>query len=138
MIIFISFLCLCALALLWIPVPHFYRKVDERKLERIARSNRAISLTYDDGPGEHLTQQLLRLLDDYDAKATFFLLGVKISQNNIIELLATKGHEIECHGYGHLNAWYSSPIKTWQDIDQALHIFQDIGLNCRLILPLGK
>jgi len=131
----IILISLFIIGLVWIPAPHLFRKLGERKLKKVARANRSICLTFDDGPGDRLTPQLLELLGRYDASATFFLLGQKLDKKNIIESLAAKGHEIECHGYDHVNAWYSTPTKTWKDMAQALRSFQDRGLDCQLIRP---
>ena len=131
----IVLISLITAGLLWAPVPHLYRILGERKLGNLARVNRTICLTFDDGPSEHLTQQLLSLLDRYDALATFYLQGNKLDQRKTIESIVSKGHEIGCHGYNHVNAWYSAPTKTWKDMDQALREFEDHGLNCRLVRP---
>lgn len=45
---------------------------------------------------------ILNLLDKYDVKATFFVLGkVAESHPELIEKIAEGGHEIACHGYSH-------------------------------------
>ena len=41
--------------------------------------NKVIALTFDDGPGPY-TAQLLDILDQHGAKATFFLIGSKVSR----------------------------------------------------------
>ena len=131
----IALLSLISVGLMWAPAPHFFRILGERKLGNLARVNRTICLTFDDGPSEQLTQQLVSLLERYNALATFYLQGNKLDQRDIIEELVSKGHEIGCHGYNHVNAWYSTPTKTWKDMDQALRKFEDQGLRCRLVRP---
>jgi peptidoglycan/xylan/chitin deacetylase (PgdA/CDA1 family) len=131
----IILLSLIAAGLLWAPAPHLFRLLGERNLINSARQNRTICLTFDDGPSEQLTQQILSLLERYDAHATFYLQGNKLDQREIIELLVSKGHEIGCHGYNHLNAWYSPPGKTWKDMERALRSFEDHGHHCRLVRP---
>jgi len=131
----IAIISLITAGLMWAPAPHLYRILGERKLSNSARANRTICLTFDDGPSEHLTRQLLSLLDGYDALATFYLQGDKLDQRKTIESIVSKGHEIGCHGYNHVNAWYSTPTKTWKDMDRALRSFEGHGLNCRLVRP---
>ena len=131
----IALISLVTAVVMWAPVPHLFRLLGERRLSKLARVNRTICLTFDDGPSEHLTQQILILLDRYDALATFYLQGDKLEQRKTIELIVTKGHEIGCHGYSHVNAWYSAPTKSWKDIDQALCEFENHGLSCRLFRP---
>ena len=122
---FLVLIFLITAGLMWAPAPHFFRILGERKLSNSARVNRTICLTFDDGPSEHLTQQLINLLGRYDALATFYLQGNKLDQSKTIESIVSKGHEIGCHGYSHVNAWYSAPTKTWKDMDRALREFED-------------
>ena len=45
---------------------------------------------------------LLLLLEKYDIKATFFILGWLADQKpQLVKKIANEGHEIGCHGYGH-------------------------------------
>jgi len=47
-------------------------------------------------------RRLMRLLDDFGIKATFFVPGVTVSRYpEIIQELSTKGHELGHHGYTH-------------------------------------
>ena len=43
-----------------------------------------MALTFDDGPNEHYTAQVLELLAQYKAPATFFLIGKNIKGNESI------------------------------------------------------
>lgn len=62
--------------------------------ERCIDSNKPmIALTFDDGPGEY-TMELLEILEEYDAAATFFMQGVNIQENDRETLL--KMVEIGC------------------------------------------
>lgn len=46
--------------------------------------------------------KILALLDSYQCKATFFMLGsVAESEPDIAPMIAAKGHEIASHGYSH-------------------------------------
>lgn len=59
-------------------------------------------LTFDDGPSKNVTPEILKVLDDYDIKATFFLLGSMCEKNGIIlKSIADKGHSIGIHSYSH-------------------------------------
>lgn len=97
-------------------------------LKQKAKKSNALVLTFDDGPGNKLTPRILDLLDEYNVKATFFLLGKNIpGREQIVRQIAAGGHEICSHGYDHLHHWKSSPFaaikdikKGWQVIDNAL------------------
>ncbi|MCG8607888.1 polysaccharide deacetylase family protein [bacterium] len=61
-----------------------------------------VYLTFDDGPDEKITPRLLDLLTDLEIKATFFLIGEKISQSrSISERIIRCGHTLGNHSYHH-------------------------------------
>ena len=63
--------------------------------------NKVIALTFDDGPGPH-TAHLLDILDQYGAKATFFLIGSKVSsQANVVHSIHARGHQLGNHSWSH-------------------------------------
>ena len=63
--------------------------------------NKVIALTFDDGPGPY-TAHLLDVLDQYGAKATFFLIGSKVSsQANIVRSIHARGHQLGNHSWSH-------------------------------------
>ena len=63
--------------------------------------NKVIALTFDDGPGPH-TAHLLDILDQYGAKATFFLIGSKVSsQANVVRNIQARGHQLGNHSWSH-------------------------------------
>ena len=87
------------------------------RLRRHATTRRVLALTYDDGPSATVTPQLLELLQDYGAKATFFMLGRNANRYpEIADRVARAGHELGCHSDQHLNAWKVLPWKAVRDI----------------------
>ena len=63
--------------------------------------NKVIALTFDDGPGPH-TAHLLDVLDQYGAKATFFLIGSKVSsQANVVRSIHARSHQLGNHSWSH-------------------------------------
>ena len=62
---------------------------------------RDIYLTFDDGPCRN-TPQVLDLLDEYDAKATFFTVGFFVNRYpEYAADIVSRGHLIACHSYTH-------------------------------------
>ena len=59
---------------------------------------KVIYLTFDDGPGPY-TQQLLEILEKYNAKATFFV--VNTDHAELIEEIVKAGHAIGIHSMSH-------------------------------------
>jgi len=82
-----------------------------------AASRGRLALTFDDGPGASLEPKLLELLERHGAKATFFLLGCRADAAPArCDALVRAGHEVGCHGYGHVDAWRSTPWRAISDI----------------------
>lgn len=62
---------------------------------------KAIALTFDDGPSEN-TLKILELLKKYNAKATFFCIGNKIDEHpEIFKKILEEGHQVGNHTYSH-------------------------------------
>lgn len=61
-----------------------------------------LALTFDDGPNKIQTPKVLDILDKYNAKATFFVIGENVEyQKQYLKLIDKKGHEIGNHFYTH-------------------------------------
>ena len=63
-----------------------------------------LALTFDDGPNKIQTPKVLDILEKYNVKATFFMIGENIEyQKDIVKMVYKKGHEIGNHFYTHDN-----------------------------------
>ncbi len=63
--------------------------------------DKVIALTFDDGPSKY-TESIVNLLNEYNSKATFFMVGNKINQyEDLIYEMINDGHEIGNHTYDH-------------------------------------
>jgi peptidoglycan/xylan/chitin deacetylase (PgdA/CDA1 family) len=68
------------------------------------RQKKALYLTFDDGPVAGVTESLLDLLKKHEAKATFFIIGVRaIKDPLLMSRIHDEGHTIANHSYGHPN-----------------------------------
>ncbi len=62
-----------------------------------------IALTFDDGPGD-ITEQLLNLLDQYHAHATFFMVGQNVAgRAALLQRELKEGHMLANHSWNHAN-----------------------------------
>ncbi len=64
--------------------------------------SKKIALTFDDGPHYKYTEEILDILDEYNVKATFFVVG-KLAEMNpelVIREIAD-GHEVAGHTWSH-------------------------------------
>lgn len=77
-----------------------YKKVNAEK-NVIDINDKIIALTFDDGPSKY-TDEILNLLDKYNANATFFVLGNKVElYKETINKSIINGNEIGNHSYNH-------------------------------------
>jgi peptidoglycan/xylan/chitin deacetylase (PgdA/CDA1 family) len=61
-----------------------------------------VALTFDDGPTEPTTRQVLELFDKYSVKATFFVSGANaLKHPDIIKEIIARGHSIGNHSFHH-------------------------------------
>ncbi len=61
-------------------------------------------MTFDDGPDEDFTPQVLDILKKNDVKATFFVVGEKVEYNKgLLKRQYDEGHEIGNHTFTHIN-----------------------------------
>lgn len=64
----------------------------------VQTNEKLIALTMDDGPDSITTRQILSVLQHYDAKATFFLIGERVNGNEkLVSEIVEQGHEIGHH-----------------------------------------
>ncbi|UWG98539.1 polysaccharide deacetylase family protein [Dehalobacter sp. DCM] len=71
-------------------------------VEQIKTEEKVIALTINVDWGEEFIPAILDTLDDYQAKATFFVTGRWAQKNpEILKTIAARGHLLENHGYSH-------------------------------------
>lgn len=65
-------------------------------------TKKLVALTFDDGPESELTPQILDILDEYNIKATFFVIGQNVARNtDVLKDIHARGHEIGNHSWSH-------------------------------------
>ncbi|EPY14945.1 polysaccharide deacetylase family sporulation protein PdaB [Paenibacillus sp. cl6col] len=68
----------------------------------VPSAGKRIALTFDDGPDPTRTPVILDLLKQYNAKATFFVVGWRVkSHQELVKRTVREGHEIANHTYHH-------------------------------------
>ncbi len=86
--------------------PALLRLLFGNLLWKIKTNEKAIYLTFDDGPTPEITPWVLKVLDEFDAKATFFCIGKNVQAYPEIYRVVTKaGHAVGNHTHNHLNGW---------------------------------
>lgn len=79
-----------------------------------------VYLTFDDGPIPEVTPWVLHVLDEYQIKATFFMVGDNVRKHpDTFNLVKQKGHSIGNHSFNHIQGLRSSKASYLSNIDQA-------------------
>ena len=87
-----------------------------------------IWITFDDGPDKKVTPFLVNLLEKFNIKATFFIVGSQAKKHpELVKLIINNGHKIGNHSFSHLSGYSTKNKKYLQDVEQAKkHIDSDI------------
>ncbi len=101
--------------------PLLYRILFPEAIWRIKRKRRrTVYLTFDDGPIPEVTPWVLDLLDYYDIKATFFLVGDNVARSpELFEEIKRRGHSWGNHTMNHLQGFKEMSTTYLRNIKQA-------------------
>lgn len=102
------------------------------------KNNKAVLLTFDDGPDPINTPKILDLLDKYNIKALFFMIGAKAEKYpHIVKEVSDRGHIIGNHSYTHHNLFdLKSSFKMTGELDKTSKILEQIsGQSIELFRP---
>ena len=96
-----------------------------------------VALMFNVYSGTEYVESILKTLENYDVKATFFIGGIWASRNNAtLKLISEKGHEIGSHGYFHKDAeklTYAQNVEEIKTTDKLLD--ELIGVTPTLFAP---
>ena len=98
-----------------------------------------IYLTFDDGPSDEVTPQVLDILKDNGIKATFFICAYDEKTKPMLQRELDEGHTVAIHGYSHeYNEVYSSPEAYMENIKKLDDMLQaDFGYKAFTTRFLG-
>lgn len=101
-------------------IPHFVQRLFGDCCEfRVYCEEKAIYLTFDDGPVPEVTPKVLDLLDSYNAKATFFCIGDNIRKHpDCFKEVLSKGHAVGNHTMHHLQGMTTESERYLKDVEQ--------------------
>lgn len=102
-------------------------------------NEKVVYLTFDDGPSKN-TQKVLDILDEYNAKATFFITGQQPEYLSMIKTAYDAGHTIGLHSYIHdYEKVYASVDAYFEDLEKIGEIAKEqIGfVPCYIRFPGG-
>jgi len=99
--------------------------------------DRAICLTFDDGPDPIYTPKILKVLAGYNVKATFFVLGSAAEEYpQLVDDMAKAGHAIGNHTYSHGHPWVMTGARAKQEVARTTAVIENIiGVAPRWFRP---
>jgi peptidoglycan/xylan/chitin deacetylase (PgdA/CDA1 family) len=104
----------------WVKTPLLVKKIFPNQIWNIPTEDKAVYLTFDDGPYVGVTDEVLKILKQYDAKATFFCIGGNVANNpGLFQKITTEGHSIGNHSMTHQMGWGKSKKIYLKDIQRA-------------------
>jgi len=102
--------------------PYIYSKI------RVDPNVKTACLTFDDGPHEMHTMDILDILSKYRLKATFFCIGKNIEKYyKVAENIHAEGHSLQNHSYSHADFSSLSPNMAKNEIRRCRSVIYGIA-----------
>ena len=90
-------------------------------------NKKTVALTFDDGPSGEKTNQIVSLLEQNKAHATFFMVGNKMNYGaSTIQNVLAKGNEIGSHSYSHTSMKRQKKANLLADEEKTHEIYRNI------------
>lgn len=105
--------------------PWFFRALYRDAIFRMNPNEKAVYLTFDDGPIPEVTPWVLDLLDKHNIKATFFMVGDNIRKYpEIFKMVTERGHRIGNHTFNHIRGSEYLSETYMENTDRANELMQ--------------
>ncbi|MEY5009646.1 MAG: hypothetical protein RLZZ253_785 [Verrucomicrobiota bacterium] len=89
---------------------------------------REVWLTIDDGPDPADTPEILEVLGNHQATATFFAIGRRVEEHPDLAAAVTRaGHPMQSHTYSHPSAsfWAAGPARVRQELGDGIRVIRE-------------
>lgn len=98
-----------------------------REIPSSPEGMKLIALTFDDGPGAY-TDDILKVLLDKNAAATFFVVGTEVKRHpEMVKKLVKSGMSVQSHSYAHGDLTSMSDAQILADLELSKKIIVDAG-----------
>jgi peptidoglycan/xylan/chitin deacetylase (PgdA/CDA1 family) len=113
--------------------PHLAQRI----LWRVETVERAVALSFDDGPHPEFTPAILELLAEHQLPATFFMIGKYVRRHpKLAQRLASTGHEVGNHTLNHRILPFMSENSIRHEILQTDRIIRETtGYQPKFVRP---
>jgi peptidoglycan/xylan/chitin deacetylase (PgdA/CDA1 family) len=102
--------------------------------KRDLTKEKIVYLTFDDGPSKY-TPDVLKILDKYNIKASFFVTGINKKYYSYMKTIVDKGHTIGLHTYSHeYGTVYASIDAYFKDLEKIYNLVEkETGVKAKYI-----
>lgn len=111
----------------------------EIKISSEVITSKKIAFSFDDGPYPELSEKLLKILEEENIKATFFIVGEMGERYPyLLQLLSSQGHEVAGHTYTHPNLTKVSLARVKEELERTRVLIREFtGKDTYLFRPPG-
>jgi len=109
-----------------------------RVYTHFSTTRREVWLTIDDGPDGEDTPRILDLLDRHGARATFFVIGERVTRHpELVSEILRRGHNVAHHTQTHpiYTFWCASPARVGRELDDGLETLRQAGATPHFFRP---
>lgn len=101
--------------------------------------DRAVALTFDDGPHPRTCTAILDVLQREQVHATFFTVGLRLQQNPaLLDRMVADGQEVANHTWDHQRLNWISPERARREVRSVQQfVYRRTGILPRLVRPPG-
>ena len=93
----------------------------------VKTQSKKIALTFDDGPHPNQTKRILDILDRYQVRATFFMVGVNIENYpDAAKEVIVRGHEVGNHTYSHAKIGTMSESDVDRELERCEEVLDEL------------
>lgn len=109
--------------------PQIIRYLYPSAIWRMDKDERAVYLTFDDGPIPRVTPWVLDVLDKYGIKATFFMVGDNIRKHpDEFRMVVERGHRIGNHTFNHIRGLSYDINSYLENTEKACRMMMETNL----------
>lgn len=99
-------------------------------VQRVETPEKVVALTFDDGPTPGYTQEVLGILAEHDAKATFYLTGGACDDSpELLDAVIAAGHELGNHTYSHRRLYFVPESVVASEVERTDDLFRAAGYS---------
>ncbi len=97
-------------------------------IAKVHTEDKVIALTFDDGPTDEATPEVLKILADRGVIATFFVNGIAVERHpDAMRAIIAAGHEVGNHTWSHRRMMLVSPSAVRKELEPTDAILRDVG-----------